>query len=90
MPTIFTCSVTLTPREHSTLDRIVQILNSIRAREIVRKKPAVKRELWGGEFWTDGYYVATVGERGNWETEEKYVHGHSYPKAALRQLTLFD
>lgn len=43
--------------------RIVQIFKSLTAREIFRRKPAVKRVLWGGEFWTDGYDVATVGER---------------------------
>ena len=43
--------------------RIVQIFNRLTAREIFRRKPAVKRVLWGGEFWRDGYYVATVGER---------------------------
>ena len=30
--------------------RIVQIFESITAREIFRRKPAVKRVLWGGEF----------------------------------------
>ena len=70
--------------------RIVQIFKSITAREIFRKKPMVKRELWGGEFWTDGYYVATVGERANWETVEKYVQRQGYPKAELRQLKSFD
>jgi putative transposase len=35
--------------------RIVQIFKRITAREIFRRKPAVKRVLWGGEFWTDGY-----------------------------------
>jgi len=70
--------------------RIVQIFKTITAREIFRKKPTVKRELWGGEFWTDGYYVATVGERANWETVEKYVQRQGYPKAELRQLKSFD
>ena len=70
--------------------RIVQIFTSITAREIFRRKPTVKRELWEGEFWTDGYYVATVGERANWETVEKYVQKQGYPKAELRQLKLFD
>jgi putative transposase len=37
--------------------RSAQIFKSITAREIFRRKPAVKRVLWGGEFWTDGYYV---------------------------------
>jgi len=68
---------------------IVQIFKSITAREIFLRKPTVKKELWGGEFWTDGYYVATVGERANWDTVEKYVQTQGQPKAELRQLKLF-
>ncbi len=49
----------------------------------------MKKELWGGEFWTDGYYVATVGERGDWETVEKYVERQGKDKGELRQLDLF-
>ena len=41
--------------------RIVQIFKSITAREIFRRKPAVKRVLWGGEFGTDGYYGGNGG-----------------------------
>ena len=70
--------------------RIVQIFKSITAREIFRRKLAVKKELWGGEFWTDGYYVATVGERANWDTVEKYIKSHGKPKADLKQLKLFE
>jgi putative transposase len=70
--------------------RIVQIFKSKTAREIFRRKPALKKELWGGEFWTDGYYVATVGERGDWDTVEKYVQNHGKPKAQLKQLKMFD
>lgn len=69
--------------------RIVQIFKSITAREIFLRKPALKKELWGGEFWTDGYYVATVGERANWDTVEKYVQTQGQSKAELRQLRLF-
>ena len=69
---------------------IVQIFKSITAREIFRRKPSVKKELWGGEFWTDGYYVATVGERANWDTVEKYVRKQGKPSIELRQLRLFD
>lgn len=45
-------------------DTVVQIYKSITAREIFRREPCLCKELWGGEFWTDGYYVGTVGERG--------------------------
>jgi putative transposase len=43
--------------------RIVKIFKSITAREIFELKPSVKKHLWGGEFWTNGYYVSTVGKR---------------------------
>ena len=69
--------------------RIVQIFKSITAREIFRRKPSVKKSLWGGEFWTDGYYVATVGERANWDTVERYVQKQGKPKGDFRQLKLF-
>ena len=69
--------------------QIVRIFKSITAKEIFRKKPSIKKELWGGEFWTDGYYVGTVGERGNWSTVEKYIEKQGKPKKELRQLELF-
>ena len=69
--------------------RIVQIVKRITAREIFRRKPAVKRVLWGGEFWTDGYYVATVGERATWQTVERYVQRQGPPHEDLRQLRMF-
>jgi putative transposase len=69
--------------------QIVQIFKSITGREIFRGKPSVKKELWGGEFWTDGYYVATVGERANWATVERYIREQGKPKEELKQLELF-
>jgi putative transposase len=68
---------------------IVRIFKSITGREILRRYSKVKRELWGGEFWTDGYYVATIGERGNWSTVEEYVQKQGKPKEDLKQLRLF-
>ena len=53
--------------------KIVKILKSIIAREVFARCSQVKRQLWGGEFWSDGYYAATVGKQGNEETISKYV-----------------
>jgi len=50
----------------------------------------VKKELWGGEFWTDGYYVGAVGEHANWDTVEQYIQSQGQLKTNLRQLKLFD
>ena len=69
--------------------RIVQIFKSITAREIFRRNPQIRKDLWGGQFWSDGYYVGTVGERANWDIVEKYVKSQGIPKQDLRQLTLF-
>ena len=51
----------------------VRLYKSITAKQLFLKFPELKKDLWGGEFWTDGYYVATVGERGNWSVVERYV-----------------
>ena len=65
---------------------IVRIFKSITARELFRTFPDLKKELWGGQFWTDGYYVATVGERNNWETVAKYVKNQGQqPIKSLRR-----
>lgn len=68
---------------------VVRIFKRITAREIFRRKPSVKKELWGGEFWTDGAYVATVGERANWDTVERYVKKQGHTGTTLRQLKIF-
>ena len=53
--------------------QLVRVFKSITGRELFKRHGWLKKELWGGEFWTDGYYVATVGERGDWKVVEKYV-----------------
>jgi len=42
--------------------RIIQICKSILAKQIFKRFPKIKDELWGGEFWTDGGHVDTVGD----------------------------
>ena len=56
-----------------SIGQFVRLYKSITAKQIFEKFPDIKKDLWGGEFWTDGYYVATVGERGNWHIVEKYI-----------------
>ena len=56
-----------------SIGAFVRLFKSRTAKQIFLKFPEVKKDLWGGEFWTDGYYVATVGERGGWSVVERYV-----------------
>jgi REP element-mobilizing transposase RayT len=53
--------------------KIVTKVKSITAREIFLKVPTVKQQLWGGEFWTDGYFVSTVGEHANEDVIREYI-----------------
>jgi len=48
----------------------------------------LKKELWGGEFWSDGFYFATVSERGDWKSVERYVANQGKTMATPYQLKL--
>ena len=53
--------------------RIIQICKSILAKQIFKRFPEVKEELWGGEFWTDGGHVDTIGDGRALATVKNYV-----------------
>jgi REP element-mobilizing transposase RayT len=76
----------LSPRD------IVQTIKSITGKEIFKRHPEVKELLWGGNFWTSGYYVNTVGRYGNEEAIATYVknQGRQYQQIYRNQLELFD
>jgi putative transposase len=73
--------------------KIIQIVKSITAKEIFRLHPEVKKQLWGGEFWTKGFYVNTVGKHGDESTIQAYVKGQGrekeYKRIHSQQLSLF-
>jgi REP element-mobilizing transposase RayT len=48
-------------------------VKSLTAREVLKRCPVVKKSLWGGEFWSDGYFATTVGRHGNENTLSDYV-----------------
>jgi putative transposase len=71
---------------------VVRVIKSISAREIFRRCPEVKKQLWGGEFWTSGYFVSSVGKHGNEEMIMKYVRGQGKEYTKIHkdhQLALF-
>jgi putative transposase len=71
--------------------QIVTTLKSITAKHIFAAHPQVKKLLWGGKFWTSGYYANTVGQYGTEEVIRKYVEnqGRTYQKIHTGQLSLF-
>ena len=73
--------------------KIIMIIKSLTAREVFARVPSVKKQLWGGEFWSDGYYVSTVGQHATEETIKQYVkqqgQENEYQQLHVQQLKLF-
>jgi len=74
--------------------KIIQVIKSITAKEIFAQLPEVKLKLWGGAFWTRGYYVNTVALYGSENAVRQYIKSQGREKeyAQLHQSppTLFD
>src|SRR3989304_6253903 len=75
-----------------SVTRIVTLIKSLSAREIFSRCPKVKKQLWGGEFWTDGYFASTDRKHGNENMIGSYVKSQGKTYQVLhrdRQLALF-
>ena len=70
-----------------SIGQFVRLFKSITAKQVFLQFPSIKKDLWGGKFWSDGYYAATVGEHGNWSVVEAYVKNQG--KHGVEQLRLW-
>jgi len=69
--------------------QVIKIIKSITGKRVFENAPEIKEELWGGEFWTDGYYIATISGKGSKEVIEKYIRSQGREKD-IEQLRLFE
>ena len=60
--------------------KMIKIVKSITAREIFERCPIVKEKLWGGSFWSSGYFVNTVGQYANEDVIRNYVKNQGSPE----------
>ena len=72
-----------------SISKVVGILKSISGSVIFQEHPEVKKELWGGEFWEDGYFARTVGDRVTEEMIRKYIKYPREQEKSPKQLKLF-
>ena len=68
---------------------VIRLVKSITAQHIFQEVPEVQKELWGGEFWTDGYYMATISGRGDKKIIEEYIKKQGREED-IKQLQLFE
>ena len=64
---------------------LVTMIKSLTAREVFKMCPHVKRQLWGGEFWSDGYFASTVGKHGNKDMIANYVKNQGSEHTKLHE-----
>ena len=73
--------------------KIITIIKRLTAREVFARVPSVNKQLWGGEYWTEGYYVDTVGQHATEEVIKQYVkeqgQEEQYEQLHVQQLKLF-
>ena len=70
---------------------IIKVVKSITARRIFAEHLEVKKALWGGELWSDGYFVGTVGKNTNEDTIAEYVRNQGKQDyGEYKQLRIFE
>lgn len=69
--------------------QVIKLLKSVSAKTTFLRVPEIKQELWGGEFWTDGYYIATVSGRGSKQIMINYIKNQGRQQD-VAQLKLFE
>ena len=76
-----------------SVSEITRKIKSITAKQLFQRHAEIKVKLWGGNFWTSGYYANTVGQYANEDVIRKYVENQGkekeYKKLYDGQLTLF-
>ena len=74
------------------LSKVMQIIKSIAAKQIFKDFPEIRKELWGGEFWSDGGYIGTVGEGVTAEIIRDYIEkqGTTEEKEGYKQMNLLE
>ena len=73
--------------DHSPAE-IIRMIKSISARQIFADHPEIKKKLWGGQFWTDGYFVSTCGRNTDENTIRNYVKNQGKQDGEYEQLHL--
>lgn len=69
---------------------LARIIKSISGREFFRAFPEVKKQLWGGELWEDGYAVRAVSDQVTEAVIKRYIEEHHREEGhGPQQLQLF-
>ena len=75
------------------ISEIIRTIKNITAKHLYQCHPEIEAKLWGGSFWTSGYYANTVGQYANEEVIKRYIESQGNKDETKKvydaQLTLF-
>jgi putative transposase len=71
-----------------SIGEVVRIIKSLSGRGLFREFPGLKKRLWAGELWEDGYFARTVGDRLTRDVVLKYIAHHRDLEQGPAQLAL--
>jgi putative transposase len=70
--------------------RLVQVLKSISAKELYKKFPDMRKEMWSGKIWNEGYFVRSVGDKVTADIIRKYIEYQKHEDKAPKQLRMLE
>ena len=71
-----------------SIGEVVRIIKSNSGRGLFREFPGLKKRLWGGELWEDGYFARIVGDRMTRDVIARYIEHHRDLEQGPAQLAL--
>ena len=67
-----------------SIAQVVGIIKGISGSKILEEYPELKRKLWGGHIWEQGYFARTVGEQVTDDVIRRYIEKHSFSSEQLK------
>ncbi len=67
-----------------SIAKVVGIIKGISGSKIFEEYPKLKKKLWGGHLWEQGYFARTVGEQITDDVIRRYIEKHSFSSEQLK------
>ncbi len=69
--------------------QLVQILKGISARELFKKFPQMRKDMWSGKIWSEGYFARSVGDAVTADIIRRYIEYQKH-EVSSPQLRMFE
>ena len=67
-----------------SIAQVVGIIKGKSGGKIFEEYPMLKKKLWGGHLWEQGYFARTVGEQITDDVIRRYIEKHSFSSDQLK------